>query len=158
MTLLLLGCAVLLCPWMVVLALTLPPHVVVQHWSLAWLGLDAMEACGLAATGFLLQRHDRRLSAVAGATAALLVMDAWFDITMAPLGLDLLLALILAGAVELPLATLCTALAWRASRRRARRAISAHWRSQRRHGHRPRRQMRPTVSPAPAVTTRPKAA
>jgi hypothetical protein len=124
---LLLACAAALLVWMVILGMTLPTQAVARHWSAAWLGLDAMEACGLAATGILMLRRDPRVCAVAGASAALLSADAWFDITTAPLGWDVVLALTLGGLVELPLAALCACIAWTAPRRYA---ASEHARTQ----------------------------
>jgi hypothetical protein len=48
-TLILLGsAALLLVPWMVVLALTLPTSTEVRNWSLAWIGLDVLMALGCA--------------------------------------------------------------------------------------------------------------
>jgi hypothetical protein len=142
---------------MVVLGLTLPDQVAVRHWSIAWLGLDAMEACGLAATGIFRSRHDGRVSAVAGATAALLVMDAWFDMITAQPGASVLMALLMAGVVELPLAALCARIAWTAARRHPRAATAAQWRWRRRRGHRPGRPAR-SWSPHPEVTRPPRAA
>src|SRR5579875_528508 len=104
---LLLLCAAALCVWIVPLSLLLPAHVDARHWPWAWVGLDTMEAVSLAATGVLTLRRDPRVGAVAGAATALLLADAWFDITTAQMGSAVVLALILAGVAELPLATLC---------------------------------------------------
>jgi hypothetical protein len=111
---LLLSCAAALCVWIVPLSLLLPAHVDARHWPWAWVGLDTMEAVSLAATGILTLRRDPRVGAVAGAATALLLADAWFDITTAQMGSAVVLALILAGVAELPLATLCAWLAWKA--------------------------------------------
>lgn len=113
---LLLVVAVAVSLWMVFLGMTLPAQNDARHWNAAWLGLDAMEVCGLAASGVLLLKQDMRVGAVAGATAALLVADAWFDITTAQTGWDYLLALTLAGVGELPLAAICALIAWKAPR------------------------------------------
>ena len=56
----------------------------------AWVGLDVMEAIGLAATGWLVRRGDPRRCLAAAATAMLLVVDAWFDISTAGSGSRLL--------------------------------------------------------------------
>jgi hypothetical protein len=114
---LLLACAGALCMWMVPLGKALPAEVTARHWSTAWIGLDAMEACGLAATGILTLKRDTHVGAMGGATAALLTLDAWFDITTAPMGPDYLLALLLGLGVELPLAAVCGLLAWNGPRR-----------------------------------------
>ncbi|ROQ99328.1 hypothetical protein EDE04_5881 [Streptomyces sp. 2132.2] len=110
---LLTGAGVALVPWMVVLAKTLPHTAEVSHWSTAWIGLDAMLAAGLGGTGLLLGRHDPRAAPLAAATAALLVMDAWFDVTTAASGGARATAVALAVCAELPLAAVCAAVAAR---------------------------------------------
>src|SRR5947207_821049 len=75
--------AVLLLPWIVGLALTLPTTVSAHHWSGAWVGLDLMETAGLAVTGVLVLRKDIRVQMAASATAAFLLADAWFDVATA---------------------------------------------------------------------------
>lgn len=114
---LLTGCAGALCVWMVLLGITLPAEVNARHWATAWVGLDAMEACCLAATGVLTLRGDSRVGAVAGAAAALLTADAWFDVTTAQMGSDYLIAIILGLGIELPLALICALIAWNAPHR-----------------------------------------
>ncbi|WP_234332567.1 LPXTG cell wall anchor domain-containing protein [Streptomyces sp. NRRL S-87] len=109
----LVGCGAALLPWMVVLATTLPQTAEVSHWATAWVGLDALIAAGLLATGAFLRKGDPRLPAVAAATATLLVTDAWFDITTAPAGAGLATAVAMAACAELPLAGACAALALR---------------------------------------------
>lgn len=83
---------------------------------MAWVGLDTMEAMGLVGTGLLLARRDRRRVAVAPATAVLLTVDAWFDVLTAAIPGAVLAALLMAVCLELPLAALCTAVAWHALR------------------------------------------
>jgi hypothetical protein len=114
---LLVACAAALCVWMVLLGMTLPAEVNARHWATAWVGLDAMEACCLAATGFLILRGDSRVGAVAGAAAALLTADAWFDVTTAQKGADYLIAVVLGVGIELPLAAVCARIAWNVPRR-----------------------------------------
>ncbi len=113
---LLLGFALVLLPWMAVLGLTLPSTVSARHWSSAWIGLDVLETAGLALTGWLLLRRDVRVVPAASATAALLVADAWFDLTTAQPRWDYLQAIALALVVELPLAAACAAVAHSAPR------------------------------------------
>ncbi|MFE2480567.1 LPXTG cell wall anchor domain-containing protein [Streptomyces sp. NRRL F-2747] len=110
---LLTGAGVALLPWMVVLAKTLPQTAEVSNWSTAWIGLDAMLAAGLSGTGLLLGRDDPRAAPLAAATAALLVMDAWFDVTTAAPGSARAAAVALAVCAELPLAAACAAVAGR---------------------------------------------
>ena len=84
------------------------------HWSAAWVGLDVMEAIGLAVTGWLVRRGDPRRCLAAAATAMLLVVDAWFDISTAGSGLTEAVAM--ATCAELPMAALCSVVAYRAVR------------------------------------------
>ncbi|MCT9087781.1 hypothetical protein N4G70_02760 [Streptomyces sp. ASQP_92] len=107
------GAGVALVPWMVVLAKTLPATTEVSNWSTAWVGLDALLAVGLTGTGVLLGRNDPRAAQVAAATAAILVVDAWFDVTTASPGGELATALTLAVAVELPMAVTCAVVSLR---------------------------------------------
>ncbi|MFE9400666.1 hypothetical protein ACFYNY_02690 [Streptomyces sp. NPDC006530] len=107
------GAGVALVPWMVVLAKTLPATTEVSNWSTAWVGLDALLAVGLTGTGVLLGRNDPRAAQVAAATAAILVVDAWFDVTTAAPGGELATAVALALAVELPMAVTCAVVALR---------------------------------------------
>jgi hypothetical protein len=106
-TLILLGsAAVLLVPWMAVLALTLPASTEVRNWSLAWIGLDVLMAAGCAATALLGLRGDPRARLTASATASVAVLDAWFDITTSQPGSALVQALACAVA-ETALACAC---------------------------------------------------
>ncbi|MET8748255.1 hypothetical protein [Streptomyces sp. NPDC004728] len=110
---LLVACGLALLPWLYVLATGLPATATAAHWPVAWVGLDALEALGLIATGLLAARGDRRHALAAAATATLLVVDAWFDTTTAAPGGDFATAVALALGAELPLATLCGWLALR---------------------------------------------
>ncbi|MFF3014379.1 hypothetical protein [Streptomyces sp. NPDC057939] len=107
------GAGLALLPWMVVLARTVPNTVQVSNWSTAWIGLDAALAAGLTVTGLLLRKGDPRVSPVAAATAALLAMDAWFDVTTSAGTGGQGVALALAVGVELPLAVACAVVAAR---------------------------------------------
>ena len=109
---LLCAAAVLLVPWMVVLGLTLPANTEVRHWSLAWIGLDVLLAAGCAATALLGLRGDSRARLTSSATAAVAVLDAWFDMTTAPSGPALAQAAACAVA-EAALAGACVFLALR---------------------------------------------
>ncbi|MEV6950387.1 LPXTG cell wall anchor domain-containing protein [Streptomyces sp. NPDC051183] len=107
------GAGVALVPWMLVLAKTVPQTAEVSNWATAWIGLDVMLAAGLAGTGALLRKRDPRVSPVAAATAALLVMDAWFDVTTSAGSGGQGTALLLAFAAEVPLAVVCAVVAAR---------------------------------------------
>ena len=109
----LIGCGSVVFGWAFVLCVTLPARTTAQHWSAVWAGLDAMEALGFVATGVLLLRRGRHRCTAAAATSALLVVDVWFDTMTAAPGAGLALALLMAGGLELPLAGVCAAIAWR---------------------------------------------
>lgn len=105
---------VALIPWLVVLAVTLPSTATAPHWTVAWVGLDAMEAAGLVASGVLASRRHSLRGVVAGATAMLLLVDAWFDVTTSS-GADVAPAVLMALLAELPLAAACGTLAIKSS-------------------------------------------
>jgi hypothetical protein len=110
--LLALSCLVLL-PWTVGLAVTLPRAYLVGNWPLAWTGFDVALLGCLSTTAWALWRQ--RLVAVPAAMAScvLMVCDAWFDIVTAHGGRCLIISISTAGAAELPLAIL---LGWAATR------------------------------------------
>ena len=107
--LLLVGSSVVLFGWTIYLGSVLHGQVQVRDWQIAWVGLDLMQVTGLAATGVLLARHRRLVSPVAAASACLMLVDAWFDVLTAEGGASWYVALLMAGALELPAAFL---LAW----------------------------------------------
>jgi hypothetical protein len=115
-TQLLAGCAVLLVPWIVVLAVTLPAHIVARNWSVAWTGFDVLLAIMLGTTAWLRRKGDPRVGAFAGASAAMLLVDAWFDTSTSATGADALMAWCSALFVELPLAFICGRIALRRQR------------------------------------------
>lgn len=115
---LLAGCALALLPWIAVLAMTLPAHTVARNWSLAWSGFDVLLAGMLAATAWLRRRGDVRVGALAGASAAMLVADAWFDTSTSAKGWESAMAIVSAVFIELPLAAVCARIALRAGSRR----------------------------------------
>src|SRR4051812_32854626 len=115
--------AVAIVPWIVWLAWTLPERSVSAHYRLAWVGFDVLLCGALARTAYLAWRRSPFLVNVASATAALLVVDAWFDVTTSPGGQDLLVSTLLALLVELPLAVLSLLLAGRAQLEIARRGF-----------------------------------
>jgi hypothetical protein len=100
-------CAVLLVPWVVVLATTLPERQLSPHYDLAWAGFDVMLCIALATTAWLVLRRSSWMGAGATWLAALLLTDAWFDVVTAPAGAERIQAVVLAAFVELPLAGVC---------------------------------------------------
>lgn len=99
--------SVLLVPWTVFIAVALPSRQLSPNYDAAWAGFDVFLCAGLAATGYFALRRSRWLPGAAAATAAMLVIDAWFDVLTSPSGRDLVAAIVLAAFVELPLSGLC---------------------------------------------------
>jgi hypothetical protein len=66
---------------------------------------------GLAMTGVLAIRRDRRVAFAAASTATVLLADAWFDVCTAAAGRPLALALADMG-IEVGEAACCVLLAW----------------------------------------------
>ncbi|MCL1871252.1 MAG: hypothetical protein FWF90_12665 [Promicromonosporaceae bacterium] len=100
-------CGIALVPWMVFLATQLPETAQARHWAAAWIGLDTLEAIGLITTAVLVHRRHPAYRQTAAATATLLFVDAWLDMTTAAPGRELTTAIVLAVAIELPLAAVC---------------------------------------------------
>jgi hypothetical protein len=99
-------CSVILLPWTIYLARTLPSRQESPHYDVAWAGFDVILLIGLATTAYFALRRSRFLTISASASATLLVVDAWFDIMTAP-GDQIAQAIVLAAAAELPLAAIC---------------------------------------------------
>src|ERR1700749_26087 len=74
------------------LGVLLPGRELVHHWSLAWAGLDVATASTALAPALRLHRGDPRAALTAAAGAALLVLDAWFDVTTAAHGVEMVVA------------------------------------------------------------------
>jgi hypothetical protein len=107
--------AVVLVPWTIGIATHLPHTAVARHWNTAWAGLDVAITIGLALTGWLGRRRDRRVALAATATATLMCADAWFDLCTSPSG-PLLAGAVAEAAAELVVAAACLAVGLRAQR------------------------------------------
>jgi hypothetical protein len=94
---------VLLVPWIVYLALTLPDQYQARNWTIVWVGFDAMLAAMLAATAILGWLRRQLMVLTGFATGVLLLCDAWFDILTAQ-PRDALVAALFAMVVEIPVA------------------------------------------------------
>jgi hypothetical protein len=114
-----------LVPWIVLLALTLPHRYIAGHWTLTWVGFDTFLLAGLALTAWLAWRRRQAVMISAFITGALLVCDAWFDITTASGRIDMITAVVSAVVLELPLAALLFAVAAHLLRLTVRRAQAA---------------------------------
>jgi hypothetical protein len=98
--------SLILLPWTVYLGASLPSRQESTHYDIAWTGFDVILLAGLATTAYFALRRSRYLAISASATAALLVVDAWFDVMTTP-GSQVAQSILLAAAVELPLAAVC---------------------------------------------------
>jgi hypothetical protein len=117
--------ALALVPWVVWLAWSLPERTVSEHYRLGWVGFDVLLCGALARTAWLAWRRSPFVVNVASATAALLVVDAWFDVTTSPGGQDLVVSALTALCVELPLAVFSLVIAARAQIQIARSGVEA---------------------------------
>ena len=96
-----------LLPWTVWLSTSLEPHHSTDNWDLAWSGFDSVLAGFFILTAYAGWHRRPWLPASAAATGALLVADAWFDMTLASRTSDFKEAIVEAVAGELPLAAVC---------------------------------------------------
>lgn len=96
--------AVILVPWTVYLAISLPERHLSRHWDVAWVGLDVAIMISLLATGFYAKIKSSLVILSATITATLLIVDAWFDVISSKQGPQLSEAIILAIVIEIPLA------------------------------------------------------
>jgi hypothetical protein len=125
------GLALLMLPWTAYLAATLPNTERAAHYALAWAGFDGLLLLALALTGLAAVRLSRWVPALAGGTAALLLVDAWFDVVTAPRTSERWAAVAMALLVELPLAALCVWMAADGQDVFERRVALAAWRRSR---------------------------
>lgn len=106
-------------PWMVYLGFTLPARVSSNNYDIAWLGFDSALILVLAAVAYCAIRHRPATGLFAAVACAMLVIDAWFDITTSGSADAMLVAIFLAVVGELPLAIVCAWAAVNAERVRA---------------------------------------
>jgi hypothetical protein len=102
--------------WTIYLAWRLPRHYVANHWDLAWVGLDVAEIVILFAAAWAAWHRRATLIAYSIASATLLLLDAWFDVTTASRG-DVVESVLVAIFVEVPSAIALLYLARRAAKR-----------------------------------------
>jgi hypothetical protein len=109
--------AAALLPWIAYLAVTLPRHQYDRHYRAAWVGFDIILVVAITRTAYLAFRLDPRVQFPATATAVLLLVDAWFDVTTSGSRTQTLEALLLAVLVEIPAALFTLYLAHQVNRR-----------------------------------------
>jgi hypothetical protein len=100
--------AIVLVPWMMYLAVTLPQNYVVHHWSATWVGFDVLLVVFMTATVVLGYLRRQVGLFIAFTTGVLLICDAWFDMTTAE-GDDLLESVLSAAFIEVPVAVVMIA-------------------------------------------------
>lgn len=103
--------SLIMVPWTIYIAESLPSRQLSPNYDVAWGGFDVFLTIALASTAYFALRRSRYLSTAATATAALLVVDAWFDVMTTPAS-QVWESVLLAAAVELPLATICMWLSY----------------------------------------------
>jgi hypothetical protein len=96
--------AVALLPWIVYLAVSLPKRNLDLHYRAAWVGFDLLLGFAIVRTAYMAHKVDQRVQFPAVATATLLIVDAWFDVTTSSSRQQFLQALLLAAFFELPAA------------------------------------------------------
>lgn len=110
------GAAALMAPWTLYLAITLPRHYSAHHYWLGWAGFDVGLLAVLVTTGLSIRGESPAVTRYAAVAAAMLVIDAWFDVLNAATGAEVVVAAAMAVVIELPLAYVC----WQLSVRRTR--------------------------------------
>jgi hypothetical protein len=103
--------SLIMLPWSIYIGISLPARQLSPNYDLAWAGFDLFLLGSLASTAYFALRRSRYLSTAAGATAALLVVDAWFDCMTTPAS-QRWQSFVLCCLVELPLAGLCLWLSY----------------------------------------------
>jgi hypothetical protein len=119
-----LAAGIVLIPWIVYLALTLPAHDLDRHYRLTWVGFDIVLVIVIVRTAYMAFKVDPRVQFAAAATAVLLFVDAWFDVTTAGSRAEVMEAVVLALLIEIPAAIFSLVTAHRVNRRAAQ--LAAH--------------------------------
>jgi len=120
-------CSVVLLPWTIYLYSSLPSRATADNWDVAWAGFDVAIAVTLLATAVGALRCAPWTQGVAASAATLLFCDAWFDVMTSKTTHEFEMALLMALAVEGPLAIVCLwvarnserVTAWSLARRRS---------------------------------------
>lgn len=94
---------ILLIPWTFYLAVSLPEVHLARGWDTTWVGFDLLLTVFLGLTAFFAWRQRFMLVVSASGAGALLIADAWFDVTTAG-RTDRPWSALSAVLIELPLA------------------------------------------------------
>ncbi len=108
---------IILLPWIVYLANTLPRRQFDRHYRAAWVGFDIFLVIVIIRTAYMAFRVDPRVQFPATATATLLAVDAWFDITTSGSRTAFFEAVVLAVLIEIPAAVFSIYIAHSVNRR-----------------------------------------
>lgn len=124
-----LACTIGIIPWIVYLAMTLPPRQRAVDYDIAWVGYDAAMCLVLAALAYCALRRKPATGPIAAVAATMLVVDAWFDVITTEDHRQFVYAIISAACAEIPLAIICGWVAINAERVRARayRSLRLRW-------------------------------
>jgi hypothetical protein len=96
---------------------TLPRRQFDLHYRAAWVGFDLLLVFAITRTAYMAFRVDQRVQISATATATLLIVDAWFDMTTSGGRGQFFEALLLAVFVEIPAAVFSIYVARQVNRR-----------------------------------------
>jgi hypothetical protein len=108
--------AIVLVPWILFLVRSLPSTHAAAHWDIAWAGFDLGLAVLLFGVAVAAWQRSPWLEGASTAAAALLAVDAWFDVLTSATNVERLVAVGEAVLVELPLAVVLVLLARDAER------------------------------------------
>ncbi len=103
--------AVILIPWTINLAYSLPTRTLARHWDIAWVGLDIFLITSLIANAVFAVYRSKFLVITLITTSNLLILDAWFDVMSSKAGKPLAWAISEALIFEFPLALISASVA-----------------------------------------------
>lgn len=101
--------------WTIYVGVKLPRRYAADHWDIAWVGIDAAQVILLSLSAWAAWKRKTILVMFATASAMLLLVDAWFDVTTSRRG-DVAQGILLAGIVEVPSALVLSWVAYRGLR------------------------------------------
>lgn len=99
------GSAVVLIPWIIILAEYLPTRHLATHWDALWVGFDIMLLLTLVVTVYFAIKRKIWVIVSASALATMFVVDVWFDVLTSKPGREQRQAFV-SGIIELALAVL----------------------------------------------------